>query len=143
MAENSEPDLLGVAEQALARRIVRVPQAADPAAARAAVDGWLQSLGASAAGRSIERLIADHPLVRPLIEAIADGSPFLWELAHRDPVRLIALLASDPADRLRTLLAEVEHRVSASTDDADVMRQLRRMKAEAALLIALADLTGV
>ncbi len=143
MAENSEPDLLGIAEQALARRIVRVPQLADPAAARAAVDDWIQSLGATAAGRSIERLIADHSLVRPLIEAIADGSPFLWELAHRDPVRLIALLASDPADRLRTLLAEVEHRVSASTDDADVMRQLRRMKAEAALLIALADLTGV
>ncbi|MFZ1883588.1 MAG: hypothetical protein WAU53_08315, partial [Rhodoplanes sp.] len=70
MAEIDEPDLLGGAEQALARRIARVPLVADSAAARAAVGDWLQSLSAGAAGRSIERMIADHALVGPLIEAI-------------------------------------------------------------------------
>ncbi|MEZ5891269.1 MAG: bifunctional [glutamine synthetase] adenylyltransferase/[glutamine synthetase]-adenylyl-L-tyrosine phosphorylase [Xanthobacteraceae bacterium] len=143
MAETNEADLLGIAEQALARRIVRVPLIADPAAARTAVGDWLQSLSADAAGRSLERLIADHAPVGPLIEAVAAGSPYLWDLVQRDPARFIALLASDPAESLRMRLAEAEHRVGVSTDDADVMRQLRRLKAEAALLIALADLTGV
>ena len=143
MADIDEPDLLAVAEQALVRRIVRVPLVADPAAARAAVGDWLQSLSAGAASRPIERMIADHAPVGPLIEAIAAGSPFLWDLVQRDPARFVALLACDPAERLRIWLAEAEHRVSVSTDDADVMRQLRRLKAEAALLIALADLTGV
>ncbi|HEX5865634.1 MAG TPA: hypothetical protein VF014_15510, partial [Casimicrobiaceae bacterium] len=82
VAEGSEPDLLEVAEQALARRIVRAPLLADPAAARAAVADWLESIGASAAGRTIGRLIADYALVGPLIEAIADGSPFLWDLVQ-------------------------------------------------------------
>ncbi|MFY9990141.1 MAG: hypothetical protein WAL40_03745, partial [Rhodoplanes sp.] len=65
MADIDEPDLLAVAEQALARRIVRVPLVADPAAARAAVGDWLQSLSADAASRPIERMIADHALVGP------------------------------------------------------------------------------
>jgi [glutamine synthetase] adenylyltransferase / [glutamine synthetase]-adenylyl-L-tyrosine phosphorylase len=143
VAESSEPDLLEVAEHALARRIVRVPLLADPAAARAAVANWLQSAGASAAGRTVARLIVDHASVGPLLEAIADGSPFLWDLVQRDVPRFIALLASDPAKRLRMRLVETERRVAASHDDAEVMRHLRRLKAEGALLIALADLAGV
>jgi glutamate-ammonia-ligase adenylyltransferase len=143
VAEGNEPDLLEVARQALARRIVRVPLLADPVASHAAVADWLQSIGSSSARRTIERLIADHALVGPLIEAIADGSPFLWDLVQRDVPRFIALLVSDPAERLRMRLADAERRVTASTDDAEVMRHLRRLKAEAALLIALADLAGV
>ncbi len=143
MAEDNAPDMLEIAEQALARRIARVPPLADPAAARAAVDDWLASFDADAARRTIERLMADHAMVRPLVEAIADGSPFLWDLVRRDVPRFIALLASDPAERLRMRLAEVECKVAASMDDAEVMRQLRWLKAEGALLVALADLAGV
>ncbi len=141
--ENNGPDQIEVAEHALARRIARAPLLADPAAAGAAVDDWLASIDASAAGRTIGRLIADHTLVRPLIEGIAGGSPFLWDLVRRDAPRFIALLACDPVERLRGRLAEAESKVVANTDDAEVMRRLRRLKAEAALLVALADLAGV
>jgi glutamate-ammonia-ligase adenylyltransferase len=143
LADLPAPDLLGLAERALARRIVRAPPLADPEATRERVADWLKSLAATAAGQTIERLIADHPMVGPLIESAADGSPFLWDLVQRDPARLIALLASDPDEQLRGLIANAEHRAAASHDDSDVMRCLRRLKSDAALLIALADLAGV
>ena len=47
------------------------------------------------------------------------------------------------AERLRMRLDEVERKVAASTNDAEAMQQLRRLKAEGALLVALADLAGV
>ena len=43
----------------------------------------------------------------------------------------------------RQLLAKAGKAVAATKDEAEAMRLLRRMKAEAALLIALADIGGV
>ena len=143
MAESNEPDLLEVAEHAFARRIARAPLLADPEGARTAVAEWLQSIRGSAAGRTVDRLIADHPPVGALIEAIADGSPYLWDLVQRDPPRFIAILASDPAEHLRIRLADAERGIFVSTDDGEAMRHLRRLKAEVALLVALADLGGL
>ena len=48
-----------------------------------------------------------------------------------------------PTQHLAALLAENGRAVAASEDEAEAMRLLRRMKAEAALLIALADIGGV
>ncbi len=143
MAGSNAPDFLGIAEQALACRIVRVPLLVDPAASRAKVADWRDSIAATTAGRMIERLIADNAMVGPLIEAIADGSPFLWDLVQRDVPRFIALLSSDPDEHLPAMIADAEYRIGTSAGDADAMRHLRRLKAEAALLIALADLAGV
>ena len=44
---------------------------------------------------------------------------------------------------LAELLAETQNAAAAARSQDDVMRVLRRMKAEAALLIALADIGGV
>src|SRR5262249_51962516 len=49
----------------------------------------------------------------------------------------------DPDRHLAELLANATAAVAATDDDAEVMRLLRRMKSEAALLIALADIGGV
>ncbi|WP_170149566.1 bifunctional [glutamine synthetase] adenylyltransferase/[glutamine synthetase]-adenylyl-L-tyrosine phosphorylase [Rhodoplanes roseus] len=125
----------------LAERLAHAPLVADPEAARQAVDGWIAEAGD--AGAAVVALAAAHPLVRALVEALADGSPFLWELVRRDPAGFVTLLQSDPDARLRTRMSETFRAVSQSREDAEAMRLLRRLKAEAALLIAVADIGGV
>ena len=71
------------------------------------------------------------------------GSPYLWELIRIEPGRFLTLLESDPDTRFEAILAETARAVASTRDEAQVMRLLRRMKSEAALLIALADLGGV
>ena len=56
---------------------------------------------------------------------------------------MLTVLTSDPDRRFDTLLAETSAAVDALEDEAEAMRLLRRMKAEAALSIALADIGGV
>src|SRR5262249_41792800 len=87
-------------------------------------------------------IMAAHAPVRTLIDAIASSSPYLWDLVRTDPVRLVALLQSDPDRRLAKLRAGVAD-MPADATDAEAMRLLRTMKAEAALLIALADIGGL
>ena len=66
-----------------------------------------------------------------------------WELVQADTARLVRLLRSDPDESLAALLADTAASLGACTADTEAMRFLRRMKAEAALLIALADIGGV
>ena len=95
--------------------------------------------------------MAAHQGAAALIEAIATSSPYLWDLARADPGRLVALLESDPDARLAACLAQaardlrdgVSQTQSQLRSQADAMRILREMKAEAALLIALADIGGL
>jgi glutamate-ammonia-ligase adenylyltransferase len=91
---------------------------------------------------ALSRIIAAHPAARALIDAIASSSTYLWDLVRADPVRLVRLLESDPGEslaRVRVIAADLP----ADAGEAAVMRGLRVMKAEAALLIALADIGGV
>src|SRR5262249_47685390 len=85
--------------------------------------------------------LVQRPNVRALLEGLADGSSYLWELVRADPERLVGLFNTDPDSRLEALIAGVTTGVAVSEDE--LMRQLRRMKAEGALLIALADIGGV
>ncbi|MDQ0358331.1 glutamate-ammonia-ligase adenylyltransferase [Rhodoplanes tepidamans] len=125
----------------LAARIVRAPLMVEAETAREAVDDWIGEAGE--AGAAFAAIAARHPMVRALAEGLADGSPFLWELVRRDPATFVALLGSDPDARFPARLSETFRAVAQSRDDAEVMRLLRRLKAEAALLIALADIGGV
>jgi glutamate-ammonia-ligase adenylyltransferase len=123
---------------ALARRLTRAPRLADAAAARERVDAWLTT----PAGTPPASFLAEMPLARALVEGIADGSPYLWDLIERDGTRLLDLLRSDPDQHLATLLAATAQAMAAAAQDDDAMRLLRRMKSEAALLVALADIGG-
>src|SRR5258705_477933 len=125
----------------LAERIVTAPRLSGPESARARLDGWLHEIAQTAAGRSLKQALLGRPNLRALLEGLADGSSYLWELARADPERLVALLDTDPESRLEALIVGVTTRGTVS--DGDIMRQLRRMKAEGALLIALADIGGV
>jgi glutamate-ammonia-ligase adenylyltransferase len=126
----------------LAARIVTAPRLIEPRAARARITQWLAGLQMSQV-KAFKAIWAVYPVAGTLVESLSEHSPFLWELANIDPQRLLRLLGSDPDKHLAALLAENTHAVSATSDEAQAMRLLRRMKAEAALLIALCDIGGV
>jgi glutamate-ammonia-ligase adenylyltransferase len=131
------------AEKTLASAVVDAPRLSDRKAAQARVAEWLTEIGRSADGKALKRLLAAAPKVEALLVGLSDGSPYLWDLAVSEPGRLLALLDADPDQHLAELLAKAEKAVAATKDEAEAMRLLRRMKAEAALLIALADIGGV
>ncbi len=121
----------------LYRRLRKTPRLADPGKARAQVGELL----ASDAAAELRPLVG-KPRVKPLLEALADHSPFLWRLATADPARLARCLSSDPQSRLAACLADMKLACDAAKNEAAVMRALRRARQETALLIALADLGG-
>jgi glutamate-ammonia-ligase adenylyltransferase len=127
-------------DSSLVRRIAGGPhvQAADEARAR--VNEWLAEIAGLPAGQTLTRLAAAHPRLEALMTGLADGSPYLWGLVRGSPERFVALLETEPEHRFRDILADARRAIAATRDEAEVMRLLRRMKAEAALLIALADI---
>ena len=125
----------------LAQRVVTTPRLIDAQAARGRVDEWLAGL-APAESASLKSLFLAHPILATLIESLSESSPYLWDLASREPERLLRLLNADPDRHLAELLAGHGAAAAASNDEAEAKRLLRRMKAEAALLIALADIGG-
>src|SRR5215475_12718252 len=132
----------GEGEQALMRRIVAAPQllAADEAHAR--VKAWLAEIADTPAGTALAAAIAAHPMVGTLLAGLAEGSPHLWELVRADADRLATLLEAEPERQLDAILDGATGAIAASHEEDEVMRGLRRMKADAALLIALADIGG-
>jgi glutamate-ammonia-ligase adenylyltransferase len=112
------------------------------AQASAQVAAWLAGIKTKAAGKALNSLIHERPLLLKLLGGIAETAPFLWELVQADPTRLVRLLAADPDAALAALLAATRPAVTAARSQDDVMRTLRRMRTEAALLIALADIGG-
>ena len=125
----------------LAESIAVAPVLTDGAAARMRVDAWLASLPADQA-EALRALFAAHPVAAALVQSLFEYSPFLWELVTGDAERFIALMHAEPESHLAMLLDRYGRAAGAADDIADAMRSLRLMKAEAALLIALADIGG-
>ena len=89
---------------------------------------------------NIEGLLAD-PRVAPILEAIFGNSSFLTRIIRRHPDWLPRLINAAPEETLADLIARTRAASGLATQ-AEVMQALRIAKAEAALLIALADITG-
>src|SRR5215831_2328499 len=132
----------GIDAVKLADRIASAPPLLDKKSAHARVAGWLSELSSKDV-RPIEILLRDKPVIRTLLEGLAESSAYLWDLASREPGRLLRLLQADPDEHFRALLAQGVRAVATCKDEPEAMRLLRRMKSEAALLIALADIGGV
>jgi glutamate-ammonia-ligase adenylyltransferase len=126
----------------LAQRIVSAPKLIDAKAARARVAEWLAGIPAAEAKR-LKALLAGNPVLQTLLESLGESSPYLWDLAHAEAQRLLRLLCADPDSYFATLMADSGRAIALTRDEEEATRLLRRMKAEAALLIALADIGGV
>jgi glutamate-ammonia-ligase adenylyltransferase len=132
----------GAKGTSLAEQIANTPQPLDPKTAQVRIADWLAALK-SAEAKSFKALLAKNPTITTLLETIAESSPYLSELISREPQRLLRLLQADPDQHFKTLLSEHASAAAVCEDDAEAMQLLRRMKAEAALLIALVDIGGV
>ena len=126
----------------LAERIISAPKLIDAKAAGARVAEWLAGIPAADAKR-LKALHAGNPVLQTLLESLGESSPYLWDLASAEPQRLLRLLDADPDAHFATLMADSGRVIASTRDEDEAMRLLRRMKAEAALLIALADIGGV
>jgi [glutamine synthetase] adenylyltransferase / [glutamine synthetase]-adenylyl-L-tyrosine phosphorylase len=133
-------DAAGVSPAPLAQQIVAAPVVRERVPR---VDAWLAEIAASPAGRAVAELVRGNAALRGLFDLLSDSSPHLWDLASSEPARLLTVLNCDPQLRFTAILAEAVAAIAATADEAETMRLLRRMKAEAALLIGLADIGGV
>jgi glutamate-ammonia-ligase adenylyltransferase len=137
------PSAKGDADQhRLAARFVDGPHVSAPEKAEQRLADWLTDL-ASEQAAAIGDLIARFPLANTILSGIAEASPYLFDLVRADAARLIRLLECEPEPYLAQLIENTCRDVSAASSEADVMQLLRRMKSEAALLIALCDIGGV
>src|ERR1700716_2484095 len=126
----------------LAARFVDGPHVSAPDKAEQRLRDWLTDLAAEQAA-AIDDLIARFPRARTILLGIAEASPYLFDLLRADGARVIRLLGCEPEPHLAQLIERTCRDVSAASSEADVMALLRRMKSEAALLIALCDIGGV
>jgi len=112
-------------------------------AGTAKVAAWLSALKGKAAGKALMARTRENSALTRLLSGIAETAPYLWDLVESDAARFVRLLDSDPDDSLAKLLQATRRSAGAVRSTDALMAILRRMKAEAALLIALADLSGV
>ncbi len=126
----------------LAAQLTSAPCIAAPHEAARRLETWLGDL-APEQSASICALTGRFPRARTILLSLAEASPYLFDLIRADPARLVRLLECDPEQHLARLIAEAHREVAAASIEADAMCLLRRMKSEAALLIALCDIGGV
>jgi glutamate-ammonia-ligase adenylyltransferase len=132
----------GDAAGALAARIAEAPFLPEPDRSHARLANWIADLGDTERD-ALREIFAAYPNARDLIAALLDYSPYLTDLIRADPGRLVRLLRESPEGHLEALLSGVVAVLSGMDDEAAAMRLLRRTKAEAALLIGIADIGGV
>jgi len=112
------------------------PKPADPARAVSFLKDFETALAEADAG-----LAAVLAANRHLLEGIFSNSPFLSQLLLRAPARL-AVFENGRAGAFDALIARLQAGARGAPDEATLMTLLRQAKAEAALLIAGADMGG-
>jgi glutamate-ammonia-ligase adenylyltransferase len=120
---------------------VRLPRPTAEASARVAA--WLTDLRPKPVGKSLTILTRRNPALARVLGGIAEAAPYLWSAIGAKPARLLRLLGADPAQSLATLIQKTKVAAAGARSQLELMRILREMKLEAALLIALADIGGV
>ena len=126
----------------LAARFVDAPHVSAPDAAGQRLTEWLGDCEPDQA-RAIAELVAAHPKLEAILLGIVEFSPYLFDLIRADAARVLRLLSCAPETYVPELIARTARDVSETSVEADVMRLLRLMKSEAALLVALCDIGGV
>ena len=126
----------------LAARFVDAPHVISPDDARRRLAEWLGDCEPEQA-RAVSALAAAHPKLDAILLGIIESSPYLFDLIRADAARFLRLLNGTPEAGVANLIAHAARDVAEASAEADVMRLLRLLKSEAALLIALCDIGGV
>ena len=129
-------------QHSLAARFVDGPHVSAPDIAEQRLADWVNDLAPEQAA-ALDDLTARFPRARTVLLGIAEASPYLFDLVRIDGARALGLLECEPHGHLSQLIQETCRLISAAAAEPEVMQLLRRMKAEAALLIALCDIGGV
>jgi glutamate-ammonia-ligase adenylyltransferase len=132
----------GADRPTLAARFVTGPKLFAPADAERRLADWLGDIAPEAA-TALKTMSGSLPFAKAILEGIAEASPYLFDLMRADAGRIVRLLQCHPDEHLEALVGEAVADVTAAASEADAMTALRKMKSEAALLIALCDIGGV
>lgn len=84
-----------------------------------------------------------HPKARALIDAVAGNSPFLARLMLRHPETLAQFAHRNPNSAMSGILRPLTDEALQTLPQQECMKRLRVAKEQAALLIGLADITGL
>ncbi|MFH1557149.1 MAG: bifunctional [glutamine synthetase] adenylyltransferase/[glutamine synthetase]-adenylyl-L-tyrosine phosphorylase [Pseudomonadota bacterium] len=130
-----------IAAASLAASMWEAPVLCDAEAAKIKLGYALEGLDPTGRAR-IDAILAEHPRARDVLLGVSEFSPFLHDLIRADPRRLLRALEGAPAAHIAALTEACRQAVAHAADEAQAMTALRRMRAEAALTIALADIGG-
>jgi [glutamine synthetase] adenylyltransferase / [glutamine synthetase]-adenylyl-L-tyrosine phosphorylase len=88
------------------------------------------------------RAIADDPAGRRLLEAIFSNSPFLTACALADIPLLMQVLTRGPDSTFGRMIDRIKDKFGKEPAQDRLMRELRQCRRHAALVAAIADITG-
>jgi [glutamine synthetase] adenylyltransferase / [glutamine synthetase]-adenylyl-L-tyrosine phosphorylase len=126
----------------LAARFASGPAVSAAEDADRRVAQWLDGV-ATPQRETILAILDRHPLARAIVAGIADASPYLFDLLRGNPERAHRILTCDAERHLTDLIDNIHSAAAVALNESELMRLLRSIKAEAALLIALCDIGGI
>ena len=119
-----------------------VPAPFDKAQAEAMLADFLaESVSGLPDAAALQALCA-HPGARGILLALFGNSPFLSRLVFRDPLFLVKLLQQGPEQSLAGISRALRELAEADAPQGELGRRLRVLRGQAALTIAVADITG-
>src|SRR5215217_7867181 len=132
-------------EAALLARVAKAPPLAEPRRAKARFTELVERVRERPDAAALLPHLENGPL-RDLLLAVADHSPFLWQLAAGHPARLAWLAAMAPEEAARQIAddqANLFRRLREGVPHDDLVWAFRRNRNAHALLVGLADIGGV
>jgi glutamate-ammonia-ligase adenylyltransferase len=126
--------------------IAKLPRPAEEGRIAVAFERWREHLDGHAdlVGRA-EDLIGDAA-ARALLDALFGNSPFLTDSLIAEADFTLSLLEEGPDRQASSLLGRLDgglgDELAATRSTPELMRSLRRLKRQAALLVAIADIAG-
>ncbi|CAK0759969.1 Glutamine synthetase adenylyl-L-tyrosine phosphorylase / Glutamine synthetase adenylyl transferase [uncultured Gammaproteobacteria bacterium] len=124
--------------------LTELPPPADLAAAARGLERWRSQgiANGEASVRAFAVHLAENRNGRRLLEGVFGNSPYLGDALARDPAFVEQIFANGFDATQSALLTRLNQDYGQETDTARLMTGLRVAKRRAALLIALADITG-
>ena len=117
----------------------RLPNAAHPDHAERTIDRWTSN----SPDADICNAIVNDPAGKKLLHAVAGNSPFLAQCLQRDAAFACELLMEGPDEVFDKIVSALKNSMNAEDDTNKLMSFLREAKRNAALTVAVGDISEV